>query len=493
MGYVGSFSQLGIGSGIDFNSLLDQLQKAENQRLVPYVKKQDSCKSQISAWGDIKSALNDLQTSAKALSGTAFNTFTSNETKTFKATSNSNAMAGVNSVSVQSLASASSIATKASQDSNSELIGAGGTITISLGGDSSRDITVNLEDDQTSLEQVAKQINKQNGDVTAVVTRDNDAQDGGYHLQLISKKTGTANEITSIKVSNNDQLGKVLDYTAGDQSGNMSSIVDAQDAVVVVNGRKYTRSSNNIDDIIPGVTLSLNSVSSKDSNGNFGSEQLILTQDTKAIKDAVKDFVDKYNALNKKINESKTTGGDSDDDSTKTASDNTDDPFDKESGGPLASDSTLRDLTSQILNDVASAYVGLGNPDISSLSNIGIEIDAKTSEMRLNQSKFDDALEKNGDQIQKMFVGNDKLPGLAVALKETTTDYLGDSDKNIKGIIEDTTKGLNDELSRLKKQIAQTQELIDSQMETYTKQFQNLDSIMSQMKSTSSALISSLG
>ncbi len=63
----------------------------------------------------------------------------------------------------------------------------------------------------------------------------------------------------------------------------MISVSDAKDAKLRVDGSDYTRSSNNITDIIDGVTLNLKTVSE-----NGEAEQLTLTNDTSAIKTSCK-------------------------------------------------------------------------------------------------------------------------------------------------------------------------------------------------------------
>ncbi|WPM84527.1 flagellar filament capping protein FliD [Apirhabdus apintestini] len=221
-------------------------------------------------------------------------------------------------------------------------------------------------------------------------------------------------------------------------------------------------------------------------------EQLVLNKDSSAVKDAIKDFVEKFNALNSKINTSRYSDVAANATSGSKKSD--DDDKNKVPDGALVSDSTIRDLASALLGTAAGSVTGNGNHDVMSLSDIGISIDAKTGEMKIDETKLDTVLETNGDDVQKMLMGAGDKPGLADSLlKDVANKYLGDSASGTKSIIDDTTKGLNDKLKTLQTQIDRTNDLIDSQMDVYTKQFQNLDKIMTQMQGTSSALIAALG
>lgn len=58
---MASISSLGIGSGLDLNGLLDQLEAAEQKQLEPIVAQQASYQAKISAYGTLEGALNSFQ------------------------------------------------------------------------------------------------------------------------------------------------------------------------------------------------------------------------------------------------------------------------------------------------------------------------------------------------------------------------------------------------------------------------------------------------
>lgn len=260
---MASISSLGIGSGLDTETMLAQIKAGEQTRLSPYTALQTSYKSKVSSWGQISAALSALQKPTKSLTNDAFNTLKVSNNTAFTATATSDARADTHSVTVEKLATAHKIKTDAQKSQGSQdtqlgetTSGNSRTVTITQtvkqedGTDKQVTMEVELKDDETSLSQIAKAINRKDGGVSASVQRTDD----GYQLVLSSKTTGTDGEMT-VSVSGDAKLDGVLN------SNVMDVVSKAEDAKLTVDGSTYTRSSNNISDILDGITLSLNAVS----------------------------------------------------------------------------------------------------------------------------------------------------------------------------------------------------------------------------------------
>ncbi len=469
---MATISGLGVGSGLDTASLLTQMAAAEQTRLTPYTNRQNSFQAKISAWGQITDAMNSLKTSTKALSGDAFNTQKVSSNDAFTATTSAGALSGTHKVVVNQLASAHSLASAGQKDADERLgTQGGGTRTMVIEQANGEEMRIELKDDETSLNQIAKKINAEEGDVTASVVRSDD----GYQLILTSKKTGEEGEMT-VRVEGDDQLDGVVN------SSNMKEIGQAQDAKLQVNGISYTRSSNNVTDILDGVTLTLNKVSTDQENG----EQLTLTPDTAATKTGIQDFVKNYNALlSATSSASKWVQNDSSglmDGEVATQN---------SQNGALMGDSMLRGMVGEF-RGLANGTYGESDAEIRALADIGIKIDASTGQMTLDEAKLDKALADNPEQVQKMFVGTSDNPGLAVQMTEVITKYAGDEDQKVDGLIKEAKDGLDEQLKLVKTQIDKTQVLIDAQVERYRRQFQNLDSVMTQLSGTSNSLTAML-
>lgn len=463
-----AITSLGIGSGLDTATMLAQIQKGEQSRLTPYTALKSNYQGKVSAWGQITSGLSTLKGSVEKLTGSAFNTLTVSTNKAFTATATSDARADTHSVTVTQLATAHKVKTGTHSDQNEMLGGTETERTVTIAQKDGRKMEVTLKADETSLSQIAKAINRENGDVTATVQR----TDSGYQMVLSSKTTGSDGEMT-ISVAGDTKLAAEL--------GNTSEVAAAKDAKLNVDGSDYTRSSNNITDILDGVTLTLTTPSE---NGN--SEQLTLTQNTGAIKSTIQDFVKQYNALLTTTTSASKyvpydASGLKDDDMATKSRDN----------GALMGDSTLRGMVSEIRSTVNGIY-GNSTADFSSLADLGIKIDAATGKMTLDEKKLDTAIADNPDEIAAMFAGSGSNEGLATALNNVITKYVGDTATKDKGIIKTSTDGLTTQSDQMQKQIDQTQRLIDASVERYRVQFQNLDTTMSKLNNMSSQLNSML-
>lgn len=174
---------LGVGSGLPFDEWLAKEREASTQKLNPYLQKQKTYNGQISAWGSISSALSTLKDNLGKLEDEGFNGVSVSDNKTFKATAGKGAIPNSYSVAVKQLAKAHQLAIE--NDTRNKPIGnSGATVTIKLK-EGEEPLKVELAKDETSLEQIAKKINAQNGDVVAeVVTID----DKNHKLVLTSKK-----------------------------------------------------------------------------------------------------------------------------------------------------------------------------------------------------------------------------------------------------------------------------------------------------------------
>lgn len=491
---MASITSLGVGSGIDTATMLEQMKVAQQTRLKPYTNLKSGYENKISAWGKISSALDTLHGSVKKLKSEAFNTLQVSDNKAFKATATTEAAADVHDVTVNQLAVSHKLRTSGQQDADKNLgETTNATRTITITQKDGKELSVELKDDETSLNQIAKAINKQDGNVRASVQR----TDSGYQLVLSSRISGKEGEM-SVSVKGDDTLGALLNTKEGgrhvDADNNdaiipnkpgandgMISVTEAQDAELKVDGIKYTRSSNNISDIIEGVTLNLKAVSERGA-----SEQLTLSADNSTIKSTLQDFVSQYNALltlttaSSKYVPSETSG--LNDETVATTN---------SANGALMGDGTLRGLVGELRAAVNGVYGGK-DAEYNALNKLGITFDSKTGKMELDEKKLDEAIADAPEQIGMMFKQHGDDPGMATTLDTLITKYVGDSKNKIDGVIKDTTDTLDEQVKLVKEQISKTQKLIDSQVERYRVEFQNLDKIMSNMNSLSNQLMSIL-
>ena len=475
---------LGVGSGLPFDEWLAKERAASSMKLNPYLQKQKTYNGQISAWGSISSALSTLKDNLGKLEKQGFNGVSVSDNKTFKATAGEGAFPNSYSMAVEQLAKAHQLGiTHSSRD---KLIGSGeATITIELEG-SDKPLVVDLAQDETSLDQMAKKINAQKGDVVAEVMT---VKEGEHKLVLTSKKTGQDGEMT-IKVKGDAEVKKAFDAT--------TEVTKPQNAVIWLNGSKIERSSNTIKDLITNVTIELREVSEKRDDGSLKEESLTISEDTSKVKSLIEEFVKNYNSyLSTVASATKYTAPDRD----KLADGEI--PLPDTNNGALFSDGNLRRLTSQLKATVGGEYAEPGDV-IKTLGSLGITVtfDGKTGDERagmlgtltIDSKKLDAALKDNPKEVEALFLGKGGTEGIKDRMEGIFNTYLGDKDAIVKkdGVIETAIESLRDQEKSVGKQIAAMQKRIDEALLRSEKEYQRLDKAMNEMQTMSSRLQQSL-
>ncbi|MGN6790695.1 MAG: flagellar filament capping protein FliD [Rhodanobacteraceae bacterium] len=435
-----SITALGVGSGLDLNGLLDQLQQGENQKLTPITNQKTSYQAKISAFGSLKSALSTLQDAAQALADPAAFQAVKNTLSgaSVTATTTSDTPPGDYQIHVTQRAQASSVATLGVADSKTNL--GAGTVTFTLANGNT--MSVNISAGSSSLEAVRDAINAQNGSVRASLINDGSGQP--YRLVLQAADTGAAASVSNIQISGT--LGSALQLDASTQQA-------GQDANLTINGIAIQSAGNTIEGAIQGVTLNVTAT---------GDSTLQVTRDSDAIVGSVHKFVDAYNSL------VKTLGGlTSYDATTQTA-------------GVLLGDSTVRSVQSQ-LRSVLGGVVDNGGA-FKVLSDVGVTLQLDGT-LQVDDTKLGQAINDNLGALTQFFAGGTSADGIADQLGTTLGNMVSST-----GLIGSATDSLNQSISQLNDQYTRTQQQIDATMAMYKQQFTQLDAMIAQMNSTSSYL-----
>ncbi|MFT4246805.1 MAG: flagellar filament capping protein FliD [Pseudomonas sp.] len=457
--YTGTISFSGLSSGIDTSEMVTKLVAAERAGADTRISTAtSSAQSKISSLGNVSSSLSSLQTALDALasdeSGNA-RTTTVADGAGFTASAASGAAVGSYDIEVVQLATKHKLTT-AAYDSDATV--GSGTLSISAG-DESFDVSISST---ATLSDIAKAINTAaagKGVVASIVSTDD-----GDRLVLTAADTGEANAIT---VTSSDSSLAALTYpgtTSTDDDGNtvttgLTESTAAQDAVIKVDGYTKTSSSNTIDDVLDGVTLTLTQATEGTAYA------LDIDSDQSSISSAVSTFVSAYNSLLTML-------------STVSAFD-----IEEETQAPLTGDAMVRSLQSQLRNLV-------GN-NIVALNALGITTD-KTGAMTLDSSTLAEALEDNPSAASNLFNSTSSSSGTS----STSASNLGTSlaalissmvDSN-KGVITLRTDSLNDKLEDLEDQSAALDERMAKVQARYEAQFTAMETTMAQMQTTSSYL-----
>ena len=242
----------------------------------------------------------------------------------------------------------------------------------------------------------------------------------------------------------------------------------ASNASVNVDGISYTRSTNSIDDILPGSTLTLKAQTT-------GTAFVDLSRDTTTTKDKLKALVTAFNdahTILKEVSDPKSTL----------------DTY----GATLVGDSTVRLISQQIRNMVLGTSSTPG-AKASGLWQVGISIN-QTGDLDLDETKVDAALKDNYDDVVTMFTGNKNLylststdpSGIAGDAVKKITNLLGAS-----GPLLQQTQSATTQNTKYKDDLTKLQTRMDSLLKRYSTQFATMQSLVGQTNSMKTSLKSS--
>lgn len=430
-----------IGSGLDIPSLVSTLVSAARAPAQNRINTAGTAaNAKLSAVGQIKSAMTSLQSALGKVVDSA-------NTPAFKATvptdagfsanAGSKAVAGNYGVEVVRLASAQKLASGAFE--KDDTIGSG-KLTIAYGTDSSISVTVKATD---TLEDIAKAVNKASGGkgaVASVITSNE-----GQHLVFNAVDMGSAGALT-ITADN----GSLAGLTTG---GGLQQKVAATDALVRVDGFERTSSSNTIEDIVPGVSLTL----TKAAEGT--TRNLAVAGDSTTLKTNITALVTAYNGAMSAMKSASAYNA-----TTKTAS-------------ALTGDSLVRNLQSQLRSQVS------GNT--TDLKELGISLD-KDGVMSFNATTFDATLAKDPEAVTRMLSTEGKF---SAGVGKILTSALDTFD----GTLVQRTENLNKQVSALEGQLDALGVRMDRLTTLYTAQFSAMEKMIVQLQGSTSSLSSLLG
>ncbi|SEH61837.1 flagellar filament capping protein FliD [Magnetospirillum fulvum] len=237
---------------------------------------------------------------------------------------------------------------------------------LSTTGTQSTDISITSD---MSLDDIVDTINaaKATTGVTASVVKSSDT---AYMIVLSGVETDR--DITLSTVSGDDVLNNLgLTDESGDK---VDPLQAAQGAIVTVDSVPITRSTNEIDDAIDGVTLNLY----KAEEGN--TLTLEVANDLSEISTQINDFVTAYNSFRDLVLTNQTTGTDG------AASDD----------ATLFGDSLLRSTSMSLQSILGSSIDG------TSLATIGITLDS-SNKLVIDDSTLEDALTNSLSDVQALF------------------------------------------------------------------------------------------
>lgn len=467
-----SISSLGVGSGLDAESIISALMSVEKKPIDQLATEQTQMKTQLSSMGKLASLTSTMRDAASSLtSSTLWKTksFTSADTSVISGSAGTSAVSGSYSVSVQALASAQTATSGTFSSSSSTL--SEGTLTLELGSWSgstftgksgSSPVSITIGPGDTSLAAIRDKINGADAGVTASII--NDAS--GARLSLRSTATGAENgfRITGTEAVDDGSPGtglSALTYDPSNSASVMSLNQAATNAQATVNGIQVSSTTNTFDSVVDGLSFTVGKVS-------VSEVAVTVADDTDTMKKSIDSFVSAFNALVSYIK-----------DQTKYTP-----PTSKGTQGtssPLQGDSTTVGLLNRLRSVINSPSTA--SASLQHLSDIGISMGSDGT-LSVDATKLSNALAKP-DEVAK-----------ALATDGTDADSSGFMDRfrDLGNAVLDPTAGSlqlrQDAINASIKRNQQRQDELNQRLTGYEDrlraQFSALDTQMSSLNALSS-------
>ena len=441
---MATISAAGVGSGLDIQSIISQLMAIERQPLERLQVKQSRLEAQISAFGQLSSTLSNFQTAMEKLGSiSALKLFSgsSSNPDVVDVTPTSSADLGSFGIEVVRLAERHKMASMEILDTDTFGGKNNDALNIQVGSDPANTITVDLSTAKT-LAEIRTAINDDpdNPGVTATIIHGDNKQ----KLILTANDSGADNALTlstSGRINLNDFGFQTLNNIAGD--------ISLLDAEFNVDGYNITRSSNNVSDVISGVTLNL--VSADPGN----THTVGIERDLEAVQEAVQSFADAFNELRAAIKSLRT--------------------------GQLEGDSSLLSIERRLFSVLNNPATG---GTYSVLSEVGLSMQ-KDGTMSLNSSELEAALQSDFDGVAQLFAADGE--GFANRL-----ETLADSWLTTGGVIDSREDGLKARVDDLVDRQISFERKLSIVESRYLAKFTALDALVGQLQGTGQFLTNQL-
>ncbi len=456
-----SISVGGLMSGLDTNSIIDQLLELQQKPIITLQQREAAHQVELSAYGSLQGAMSSLKSAMDGFDSTSDLTSfsaSSGDTDLFTVSAAGNAVPGSYSITVQQLAGVHKLAsTAAGAFSVEELVGEG-TIHLKVGSGSTMDIGVSATD---TIDDVAQAVNDANAGVRATVIFDGN----NYFLTLTTEETGEENVINLTVTDtgdgdNSDMNGlSRLVYDKG-VTENLTQAQPAADAIITVDGvADIHRDTNTIDDVVSGVTITLESAPAIDNEA-----VLTVSRNTSAIVSKINSFVSAYNIVLDFFSTTQSYNQD-----TETA-------------GVLLGDATTNSIRTRLDRLVTGTVPGVES--FSRLTDLGITLNDE-GHLEVDSAALNGAIDDDSDDVVTFFTQTTEgSEGFAVRMADTLDAMLDSTG----GTLNARTDGIQNSIDNIQDQVERI-EMRNQAWEVRTRaQFNTLELLLSGYQTTGNFL-----
>lgn len=457
----------GLATGLPTEDIISSLMEAEKIPRNRLEEKKQEEADRLEAFKEFDDLLDDLRSSINnmhLISGARSTTANvSGGDDAISATSTS-ASPGSYNISVQQLAQVQKNVSDGVSSKTDSIFGEG---TLILG-----DMGIVINEDNNSLSGIMNAVNSisdETGIKASIIN--NGGSSDNYHLIFTGKDASTNFDVTfDLKDSN----GEAIEFNA-------AKTISAQQAKAQVDGIDIVSDSNTLKDVIPGVSVNLNSVSEVLVEGDpptYETSTLTIEPDTDTVKENITEFVNTYNEIMEWI----VAGYEYDSEDTPVDSDDDDDDSNSERSAYLSSilrgDSTINDIKRSLQTTLSG---GVNN---SSSYQIMSELGIKTQQdgtLTINNTQLEKSLEENYEDVVTLLAGDETNDGVM----DTFNSYLLDKTSFTQGMFKEKTDVYNSKVKVLDQQIDMQDLRLESIELRYRAQFNAMELIVSELNNQS--------
>lgn len=404
-------------SSIDWSALIQAAVDAKTAQADTISTTITNNEAKISAYQTLQSDLKTLYSGLASLSTAVVNSLSTSAFATRAAsigstgdvsassalsmTIKNGAAIGDHTLTISQLAAAQKVV-GTSQSSQTDELGYSGTFSIGLEGGATSDITVTST---MSLQDVVDAINAQTSTTNVQASI---VQVSSTSFQMVLTGTADAADITYSSASGDDIMNE-LGVT--DSSGSFTNVIqEAQSAEFTLDGISMTRDTNDITDVLSGVTFSLLQATPGGTSLNISIET-----DTSQIQSALETFVTNYNAFRDEViaQQATTTDGTAD------------------SSAALFGDGTMRNIMDALQNALNSTVGGM------TMADLGLSFN-ESNELELDTSTLSEILSTNLSGVTKLLSAQTTTSSSQLSVVNTgtspqsfTLELTVDSDGNL--------------------------------------------------------------
>ena len=467
--FMAAISFSGLASGIDSQSLIASLIRAQRKSTVDPIERQiQSLSDTNDSFSELKKLLKNLQEKADVFrsvqGGSIEKQVSTSQASVITAYASKDAALGTTDIIVDQLARGGTSSfgdrfTSSSQAINSALNNSSAandrTVSVTIGSGSEQETIAVTLDNTTTADQFIDQFNAQSSRAEASLVNVGTSTVPSYAVMIRALNTGT--DKGSISITTGSEIQNAGSGALKDAS---RTDVTAQNASLSITGISgaITRSTNTVSDLLAGITLNLTAT---------GTTSITVTTDNDTTKQKLSDFVSAFNDIVTYTQEQ-----------NAITQDATNDPLNPTLLFGSLSKTRIDD---QALSQICSVFRGaaLSGQAVNSLADIGITTE-RDGTLKFNETTFASAFATDASSLGTVIT---TVANQLAAVDGTIAQYI-----RFGGLIDGAVLQGTAAITAGNTRIFELEKQLTKQEESLNAQFARLESMMSRLNQQSQVL-----